>query len=67
MDLNPKLWHGKRVLVTGQTGFKGSWKTSLSPAEAVNQTVDWYLRFSKGTKAENLALEEIRKYKANKW
>ena len=25
MGLNPKLWNGKRVLVTGHTGFKGSW------------------------------------------
>jgi CDP-glucose 4,6-dehydratase len=25
MDLNPDLWRGKRVLVTGHTGFKGSW------------------------------------------
>ena len=25
MDINPNLWSGKRVLVTGHTGFKGSW------------------------------------------
>ena len=25
MDINPNLWNGKRVLVTGHTGFKGSW------------------------------------------
>jgi CDP-glucose 4,6-dehydratase len=25
MDINPNLWIGKRVLVTGHTGFKGSW------------------------------------------
>ena len=24
---NPSFWHGKRVLVTGHTGFKGSWLT----------------------------------------
>jgi CDP-glucose 4,6-dehydratase len=29
MGLNPKLWEGKRVLVTGHTGFKGSWLTLL--------------------------------------
>ena len=23
--LNPTFWHGKRVMVTGHTGFKGSW------------------------------------------
>lgn len=23
--INPAFWHGKRVLVTGHTGFKGSW------------------------------------------
>jgi len=27
VGLNPKLWNGKRVLVTGHTGFKGSWLT----------------------------------------
>jgi len=25
MDLNLKIWNGKRVLITGHTGFKGSW------------------------------------------
>lgn len=25
MGLNPAFWQGKRVLVTGHTGFKGSW------------------------------------------
>lgn len=25
MDLNPELWRNRRVLVTGHTGFKGSW------------------------------------------
>ena len=25
MRLNENFWHGKRVLVTGHTGFKGSW------------------------------------------
>ena len=29
MGLSPKLWSGKRVLVTGHTGFKGSWLTLL--------------------------------------
>ena len=29
MGLNPKIWQGKRVLVTGHTGFKGSWLTLL--------------------------------------
>lgn len=23
--MNPQFWHGRRVLVTGHTGFKGSW------------------------------------------
>jgi nucleoside-diphosphate-sugar epimerase len=23
--MNPSFWHGKRVLLTGHTGFKGSW------------------------------------------
>jgi CDP-glucose 4,6-dehydratase len=25
MDMNPDFWHGKRVFLTGHTGFKGSW------------------------------------------
>src|SRR3954453_1047793 len=25
--VDPTFWHGKRVLVTGHTGFKGSWLT----------------------------------------
>lgn len=25
MGLSPAFWHGKRVLLTGHTGFKGSW------------------------------------------
>lgn len=29
MGLSPSLWSGKRVLVTGHTGFKGSWLTLL--------------------------------------
>ncbi len=29
MGLNPEIWCGKRILVTGHTGFKGSWLTLL--------------------------------------
>ena len=25
MDINPEIWRTKRILVTGHTGFKGSW------------------------------------------
>ena len=25
VEVNPAFWHGKRVLLTGHTGFKGSW------------------------------------------
>ncbi len=25
VELNPEFWHGKRVLLTGHTGFKGGW------------------------------------------
>lgn len=25
MQINPDFWHGKRVLLTGHTGFKGGW------------------------------------------
>ena len=24
-QVDPKFWNGKRVLLTGHTGFKGSW------------------------------------------
>ena len=27
MGLSPEFWRGKRVLLTGHTGFKGSWLT----------------------------------------
>ena len=27
MGLNLELWQGKKILVTGHTGFKGSWLT----------------------------------------
>ena len=30
MKLNPHFWSGKRVLVTGHNGFKGSWLSLLS-------------------------------------
>ena len=29
MEINSKFWNGKRVLVTGHTGFKGSWLSIL--------------------------------------
>ncbi len=29
MDIDPRIWQGKRVLVTGHTGFKGTWLTYL--------------------------------------
>ena len=29
MGINEKLWRDKRVLVTGHTGFKGSWLTLI--------------------------------------
>jgi CDP-glucose 4,6-dehydratase len=36
--MNPSLWHGRKVLVTGHTGFKGSWLSlwlELSGAEVI--------------------------------
>jgi CDP-glucose 4,6-dehydratase len=32
MDINPSWWHGRRVLVTGHTGFKGAWLCLLLEA-----------------------------------
>jgi NAD-dependent DNA ligase len=29
LDINPDAWRNKRVLVTGHTGFKGSWLVFL--------------------------------------
>jgi len=29
LDINPAIWNGKRVLITGHTGFKGSWLSML--------------------------------------
>ena len=25
LEMNPEFWRGKRVLLTGHTGFKGAW------------------------------------------
>ena len=25
MEINPRFWENKKVLITGHTGFKGSW------------------------------------------
>ncbi len=30
--MNADFWRGKRVLLTGHTGFKGSWLSSMAPA-----------------------------------
>ena len=29
LELNPRFWHGRRVLLTGHTGFKGAWTALL--------------------------------------
>jgi CDP-glucose 4,6-dehydratase len=42
MTINPVFWRGKRVLITGHTGFKGSWLTM------------WLVRF--GAKVTGIAL-----------
>ena len=43
------------------------WKTSLSPAQAVLQTAEWYLKFANGEDAQELMYKEIAKYKVKKW
>lgn len=44
--MTPGFWSGKRVLITGHTGFKGSW---LSPAQPI-ETHSLYLDSSKARK-----------------
>lgn len=43
------------------------WGPSLSAAEAVSQTADWYSKFESGGDAKELMISEILKYKVGKW
>ena len=43
------------------------WGPSLSPAQSIMQTAEWYLKFSCGEDAKSLMLAEISKYKVGKW
>jgi UDP-glucose 4-epimerase len=43
------------------------WKSSLSAAQAIKQTADWYSKFENGADAKELMISEILKYKEGKW
>jgi CDP-glucose 4,6-dehydratase len=43
------------------------WQTSISPEDAINQTADWYLKFSNGTDSKQLMQQEITNYRLGKW
>lgn len=43
------------------------WESSLSAAQAIKQTADWYSRFESGAEAKQLMISEILKYKVGKW
>jgi CDP-glucose 4,6-dehydratase len=55
------------TLDSGLASTYFGWKTSLSPAQAVSQTADWYSKFANGEDAKKLMRMEIAKYKVNKW
>jgi CDP-glucose 4,6-dehydratase len=55
------------TLDSGLASAYFGWKTSLSPAQAVSQTADWYSKFANGEDAKKLMRMEIAKYKVNKW
>lgn len=43
------------------------WESSLSAAQAIKQTADWYSAFERGVEAKELMMSEILKYKVGKW
>lgn len=43
------------------------WKSSLSAAQAIKQTADWYSKFESGANAKELMISEILKYKVGRW
>jgi CDP-glucose 4,6-dehydratase len=43
------------------------WESSLSAAQAIKQTADWYSKFESGSDAKELMISEILKYKVGKW
>jgi CDP-glucose 4,6-dehydratase len=43
------------------------WESSLSAAQAIKQTADWYSKFESGADAKELMISEILKYKVGKW
>ena len=55
------------TLDSGLASAYFGWKTSLSPAQAVSQTADWYAKFANGEDAKKLMHMEIAKFKVNKW
>ena len=43
------------------------WQTLFSPEEAINQTADWYLKFTNGADSKQLIQQEITNYRLDKW
>lgn len=70
MNPAPKFWNGRRVLVTGHTGFKGARLWQLLPAlgaefdQAIAWTIDWDWRRHAGAPADGLCAEQIERYLA---
>lgn len=64
MDIIPEIWRGRRVLITGHTGFKGSWLTCLLNelgAEVVGLSlplVDFSNSLYKGAQIQKLLSDE---------
>ena len=57
------FWEGRRVLVTGHSGFKGSWLAlwlhALGAEAAVAATVSWYDEVRDGSDARAVTLTQI--------
>ena len=73
------FWHGKRILLTGHTGFKGGWlaleiakaqhtlgiEPRLSLTKAVQLTMTWYQTQHSGLDARKLCENDIAMYEAS--
>lgn len=56
-------YKGKRVLITGHTGFKGSWLSVLSFEETVRLTAEWYKAYySRHVDMYDFSRQQIRHY-----
>ena len=75
--MNKSFWKGKRVLVTGDTGFKGSWlslilnmygakvqgiSSSKFNDNAIEKTDTWYKAYFEDRDILKISTEQIGEY-----